>query len=319
MLALCAGGLAAWLSQRHIQARIDLIDADARASRASVVVAATDLKPGARLTAETVAVREIPIAWLPSGALTPEQFSGVESSVLAHPLKRGESVLWVHIESGRGGSLSERIAEGRRAITIPVDEINSVSGLLEPGDLVDLYVSFDHRGKRVTMPMLQKMKVLATGQQVDAPGAAGGDPLRGFSTLTLDAAPDEALKLIAARDGGVITAMLRRPGDARPVDGRTTGDLAALMGLDEKPELRARPHASSRVAVIYGDRPLRGVPRLGAPLPAEFEALSLLPADPVGDERLEDGDAGEEAGVDPIAGKAPAQPAKAPPVAGSRS
>ncbi|WP_343928252.1 Flp pilus assembly protein CpaB [Pigmentiphaga daeguensis] len=261
VVALGAGSLAAWLGQRQIQGRIDAIEADARAARIAVVVAASDLEAGQRLSADLAAVREIPAEWAPSGAVDPGRFGDLDGAVLAHPVRAGEPLLPLHLEAGRPAPLAERLGEGRRAVTIPVDEISSVSGLVQPGDLIDLYVSFDHRGKRTTMPLLQRMRVLATGHQTETQGAGGEAPRGAFSTVTLDATPDEAVKLIIARDGGILTAMLRRPGDGSPAPGRVSGGLASLLGLGdaEPPEPRRRAGAT----IIYGDRAPRRIPGLG--------------------------------------------------------
>lgn len=271
-VALAAGAAAAWLSQRHIQARIEQLEDDARAPLVSVVVAATDLAAGARLTADAVAVREVPVAWASPSAVTPEQFDAIASTSLAHPLARGEALLRAHVAPPRPQGFADRLVDGRRAVTIPVDEISSVSGLLQPGDVIDLYVSFEHKGNPVTVPLLQGMKVLATGRQVEAsPRTVGtAEAERSFSTVTLDASLDEAVKLIAARQAGAITAMLRRPGDAKPARAEYRGDLGKLLGLQEpQPEIAARKRA--RVPVIYGDRPLRSIPRLGGAATEESE------------------------------------------------
>ncbi|AZG07792.1 Flp pilus assembly protein CpaB [Pigmentiphaga sp. H8] len=259
-VALAAGGLAAWLGQRQIQGRIDAIEAEARTARIAVVVAAADLHAGQRLSADLAAVREIPAEWAPSGAIDPDRFGDFDGGVLAHPVRAGEPLLSLHLEAVRAAPLAERLSEGRRAVTIPVDEISSVSGLVQPGDLIDLYVSFDHRGKRTTMPLLQRMRVLATGRQTEMPGAGGEAPRGAFSTVTLDAAPEEAVKLIIARDGGVLTAMLRRPGDGSPAPGRVTGGLASLLGLGEGEPPQPRRHAGA--TIIYGDRAPRRIPGL---------------------------------------------------------
>lgn len=262
-VALGAGTAAAWLSQRHIQGRIEAIEAEALAARTPAVVASVDLRPGQVVTIETVAVRDIPGEWLPSGFIAPERFAQVEGGVLAHPVRAGDPILWAHLAPDRPAALSDRLAEGRRAVTIPVDEISSVSGLLQPGDVIDLYVSLDHRGKRVTVPLLQRMRVLATGHHTDSSGPEGESGRSGFSTVTLDATPDEAVKLIAARDGGVLTAMLRRPGDGSSSPPKPAGDLPALLGLKAPAPKPRRP--SSSVAVIYGDKAPRSIPRLDEP------------------------------------------------------
>jgi hypothetical protein len=92
--------------------------------------------------------------------------------------------------------------------------------------------------------------------------------------VTLDASPEQAMKLIAARDGGTMTAMLRRPDDARPAVAAPPRDLASLLGMDDKPPPLPKPNG---VAVIYGDRAPRSIPRLGEQL--QPDAPERLPGE----------------------------------------
>lgn len=266
-VALTAGAIAAWLSQRYVQARIDQVEAGARKPQVAVLVAAEDLPAGMRLTHASIAVRDMPGEWTSDSALTPEHAEAVLSASLSHPVRRGEPILRAHLEAARARSLADKLVAGRRAVTLPVDDMSSVSGLLQPGDLIDLYVSFDHRGKPVTVPLLQGMKVLATGRQVeaDAAGAAlapTSDTGRSFSTVTLDASPEEAVKLIAARQNGTVTAMLRGATENKPASSAYLGDLGKLLGLQEPSPDRAPPKRG-QVPIIYGDRTPRTIPRLG--------------------------------------------------------
>src|SRR5690606_40878568 len=121
---------------------------------------------------------------------------------------------------------------GRRAIALPVDQINSVSGLLQPGDLIDLYVSFEYQRRQVTAPLLQGVLVLATGRSTRLDDGTEG---AAFSTVTLDAAPEDVVKLVAARQGGRITAILRHPDDFKTDSRAVRGDLAALLGVQQAP------------------------------------------------------------------------------------
>lgn len=266
-IALMAGLTAAWLSQRHVQARIDQVEARARKPQIAVLVAAEDLPLGARLTQESIAVREMPGEWTSESALTPEHAESVLNASLSHPVRRGEPILWAHLEAPKTRSLADRLVPGRRAVTLPVDDMSSVSGLLQPGDLIDLYVSFDLRGKPVTVPLLQGMKVLATGRQVDAENgssmrSSAAESGRSFSTVTLDASPEEAVKLIAARQNGTVTAMLRGATESQPASSAYLGDLGKLLGLNASPPERAPPKRM-QVPIIYGDRSPRNIPRLG--------------------------------------------------------
>lgn len=260
-LALVAGGLAAWGAHRHLGAVAHALAEEARQPMRAAVVAADDLGAGAVVDADTAAVREIPVAWLPRDAVLPEDFGAAEGARLARALPRGEVLLWSHLAAARQQSFSSQLAAGRRAVTIAVDEINSLSGMLEPGDVIDLYVSFEHEGRRVTAPLLANVRVLATGRQHD--GLADGAE-RGFATLTLDAAPEDAVRLVAARQQGSIAAMLRHPGDASPAASSRAGDLARLLGLEAPP---AKP--APGVPVVFGDRGPASIPGLGETVSSE--------------------------------------------------
>ncbi|OZI23641.1 Flp pilus assembly protein CpaB [Bordetella genomosp. 9] len=245
-VTIAAGLLAAWAARQHIQGRIEQIEADAKVATVPRLVAAYDLTPGTRLEEAYVAVRDIPTAWAPSDALAPEDFASYTYSVLAHPLRRGDPVQRSHLAPRKAAPLSSRVSSGRRAITIPVDDINSLSGMLQAGDLLDLYVSFEHGRRQITAPLLQGVLVLATGRAGDDDEAMAG----AFSTITLDAGPEDAVKLVAARQAGRITAILRHHRDADTNATAARGDLAALLGMDDADDARPRP-----VPVLYGDRP----------------------------------------------------------------
>lgn len=274
-LALLAGLGAAWFAQRHIQQHIDRIEARAQVPMVARVVAAYDLPAGSRLETHHVAVREFPAQVAASDSISPEQYAQLlQGRVLTAPLRAGDAILAVHAQEAVQAPFSARLAKGRRAITMPIDEVNSASGLLAPGDLIDLYVSFDHRRKRVTAPLLQGVLVLATGQSTAMRDASGG-----YGTVTLDTSPEDAVKLVAARQGGTLTALLRQRGDGQATQRAVRGDLASLLGVAGDVPEAASPR---RVAVIYGDRPVRNLAALrddgkGLPESALFD-LPDMPA-----------------------------------------
>jgi pilus assembly protein CpaB len=245
-VTVIAGLLAAWAARQHIQGRIEQIEAESRVATVSRLVAAYDLAAGTRLDEEYVAVRDIPREWAPSDALAPEDFAAYTYNVLAHSLRRGDPILRSHLTREKAAPLSSRVPAGRRAITIPVDDINSLSGMLQAGDLLDLYVSFEHGRRQMTAPLLQGVLVLATGREGDVDEASGG----AFSTITLDAGPEDAVKLVAARQAGRITAILRHHRDSDTNATAARGDIAALLGIDTTGDAAPRT-----VPVLYGDRP----------------------------------------------------------------
>jgi len=252
-IAVAAGLLAAWSARQHLLERAELLETRSRVPMVQRLVAAYDLAAGTRLQADHVAVREVPAAYAASDSLAPGRFGEIDGGVLSRPLRQGDPIIVAYV--GRvAEALSARIGEGRRAVTMPVDETSALSGMLAPGDLIDLYVSFEHRRRRVTAPLLQGVLVLATGRQTLGDDQEGRG---GYSSITLDVAPEDAVKLVAARQAGSVTAMLRHPSDDRATRAAARGDLAALLGIDQDGR-----SATPEVSVIYGDRRVRGVPDL---------------------------------------------------------
>jgi pilus assembly protein CpaB len=225
------------------------IEASAKGRTIGVVVAKKDLPKGARVTGDTAAVRMIPIMYAHSTAVSPEEFERIDGQILAYPVKSGEMILWGLLEGKRAPTFSARVAEGHRAMTVPVDEINSISGMLEPGDSIDLVVTIDKKGKKVTFPLLQAVPVMATGQRsMDDPKTG---ERRSYTTVTLDTTPDAAQNVIVAREIGKITALLRNPNDKQPL-ANGQADMATLLGGKGDDE-------DGKVPILYGGKGAKGL------------------------------------------------------------
>ena len=250
-VALALGGLAAYAASSYLSERMAQIDAQATAvDTVQVVVAKASLPAGASITADTVALREIPRAWAHSGAITPDQYSRAESLALAYPAAAGEPILWAQLEGRRAPTFSARLQSGQRAVTVPVDEISSLSGMVEPGDRIDIVVSARNETRNFTFTLLQNVAVLATGSHADPEARDAQGQVRSYTTITLDTSPEDAKRVIAAREVGRVTALLRAPGDIAAVSGAIT-DARTLLGLpvgDGK--------GISSVPVIYGGGPI---------------------------------------------------------------
>lgn len=259
-VSLGVGLLAALGARSYLSNQMAAIEARGRGETVDVVVAKTKLQKGDVLSSDTVAVRSVPLDYSHSNALRPNQFDTFDGKALAFSVDGGEMVLWSMLEGKKAPTFSARVDIGKRALTVPVDEINSISGLLEPGDLIDLMVTVSQKDKKFTFPLLQAVRVMATGQRsVDDPKSG---ERRQYSTVTLDASPEQAQNVIVAREAGRITALLRNPGDKQPFKGGNA-DLAAMLGL--KPEVDLKPAERAigirQVPVLYGGR--------AAQLPAE--------------------------------------------------
>jgi pilus assembly protein CpaB len=256
-LALAMGALAAVAIHRTLERTVQDIEARGKTKTLRVLVPKQDLAKGTALTTQVVAVREMPAEWVHSNAITPEQFDRIEHQKLAYPAARGEALLWSLLEGQRAPSFSSRLMAGRRAITVPVDEVNSISGMIEPGDRIDLLAAVRKDNRAFLFALLQDVVVLATGARAAIDGD-GKDGRRSFTTITLEASGDDVQRVLAAREIGKLAAVLRAPGDRAT---RTTArrDAMALLGL---PDAVPLPEDSA-VPVLYGNRSLpRDLPRL---------------------------------------------------------
>jgi pilus assembly protein CpaB len=261
--ALALGGLSAFGVKRFIERQMEEVEARGKGKMVRVIVPKQDLPKGTPLTEAAVASREVPADWAHSNAITPQQFERVENQKLAYPAARGEMILWSMLEGQRAPSFSARLPAGRRAITVPVDEVNSISGMLQPGDRIDIMVSARKDNRAYMFPLLQNVVVLATGSQAVAAGDTSGKDgsKRTYTTITLDASPPDAQRVLAAREIGKLAALLRSPGDAANAFS-SRRDAMSLLGLND-PERILGKEAS--VPVIYGGGrdAMKELPRLG--------------------------------------------------------
>lgn len=237
-LAVLAGLVAAWAVREHVQQRVQALEAETRTPLVRRLVAAYDLPAGTLLEEEHVAVREIPQIWAPGASVDPLDLGSVLGATLIADVAHGEPLLRAFMTfSAPVPALASRLRAGQRALTVAAADLGGLADLLRAGDAIDIYVTFTHRQRELTVPVLQGMQVLTVG--------AGGE---GPGNITLAATPDEATRFIAARQAGALTAMLRHRDDAAPVSQSAQSDLASLMGLDVDPK------PAPGVAILYGDR-----------------------------------------------------------------
>jgi len=153
-------------------------------------------------------------------------------------IDEGRPLLWAHLAGGVTPTFSGKVSTGLRAMTVRVDDINSISGFVQPGDRVDLLLSYGADDKQRILPFMQQLDIIATGVQTEADKLANGEP-RSFSTITVHVTPANAQKLVLAQQVGTLTAILRHPDDTG--EGRNPPfSLAQLLAENEpaKPKRR---------------------------------------------------------------------------------
>lgn len=248
--ALVAGGGAAYFAQGYIssQMRAEREQLHSQYQLVNVVVARSDLAPGAVLSSQTVAVREVPKTFLHTDAVRSEQWSSIAGRVLARAVGSGEAILNAHLAQGLGAGFSAQLPEGTRALTFPVDEEASIAGMLAPGDRIDLLFTTAAANDSVTVPLLLAVPVIATGVRTQTNENALPDSLQSapFRTITVAVTPTDAAKITLAQEAGRISVALRQLNDQSDTRIARVTKRSLLRG-------DARPRASRpRVQVILG-------------------------------------------------------------------
>src|SRR6185312_8985415 len=140
--ALALGLVATVLVYKLLQDRLAAIDAaNQNAHRmVAVVVAKGPVPAGTAVAKELFALRQIPAEYVTPTSIVPEQFGNILGQKLAIPLQSGEVLTAAKVEQPNP-AFSTTLANGNRALTTEVDEINSISGMLRPTDRIDLMVT----------------------------------------------------------------------------------------------------------------------------------------------------------------------------------
>ena len=222
-----------YLSNKEQEIRNSLIGTD---ERVSIVVPRQSLMPGDVVRMEMVAARPISKDLVPAGAISPDEFPAVAGLVVKQEIPQGTPLLkHLLIGANADDAFSMLLKEGERAMTFEVDEKNSNSHLLRPGDFVDVVLS--EKGKdggedkvtntQASVVLKQSARVLAAGARSVSSVSDMG--LRGeaidswdYQTITLAVQVSElstflqATKMVEGGDSK-LQFLLRNPSDKKKV------------------------------------------------------------------------------------------------------
>jgi len=281
--ALGFGALAVFGARGYLAERIEIEKARlaSKQDTVEIVVARHDLAAGTVVDADSMAVREVPADLVPGSAVRPERFEQHAGARIGQPMRSGEPLLVAAIVGSDASPFSSRIRPGIRAMSVLVDEVNSVSGMLQPGDRIDLLFTVRPPAspgmppaQEVTSALMQDMTVLATGRQVRADkGDSAG--MRHFTAITVEVSPAQAQQLIVAQRSGKLTAMLRNPEDRQPWRPRAM-DLNALLGVDAPQRAVAVPRMIGPEIIVGGRGTLMATASV-AQLPIDGFEMSRSP------------------------------------------
>ncbi|MBI1891479.1 MAG: Flp pilus assembly protein CpaB [Burkholderiales bacterium] len=179
-----------------------------------VVVAAKDIEVGTRLTPASVQLADWPASSAVKGSFS--NLKDIDTRVVNTNLLRGEPVVETKLAPvGTKGGLSAVISDGKRAMTVKVNEVMGVAGFALPGNYVDIMVNApDEKNRMVSKIVLEHILVLAVAQEQSVK-----DDTRAklVNAVTLEVKPEDAEKLDLARSIGNLSLVLRNQVDDKPI------------------------------------------------------------------------------------------------------
>ncbi len=219
------------------------------AKPARVVVVTADINRGQRLSADMLTLMERPVSEVPTGAF--HDAAVLADRVLKVNVVKGEVLSEAKLApAGTMGGLSALISEGKRAITVRVNDVIGVAGFALPGNYVDIIVHTERdpaenekapRGAlHVSKIVLERILVLAVAQEVSRDETKP----KVVNAVTLEVTPEQAEHLDLARGVGTLSLALRNQVDQTLPD--TSGATKHTL-LDEKEPVAAKPAPIKRV------------------------------------------------------------------------
>jgi pilus assembly protein CpaB len=258
----------------------------------SVVVAKVDIQPGQKIIAEQLQSVQFPSGATPDGTF--QSADKLVGRVAVVQIAAREPVTDYKLApEGSAGGLSAVIPEGYRAMTVKVDDVVGISGFVMPGALVDVVVVInpvENNGQQnpISKIVLQNIKVLANGQNIDRP-KNDREP-ESVKAVTLQVTPEQAEKLALASSEGKLQLVMRNSVDQ--------GDEQTL-GVDKR--------------ILLGGERAKPVPDAGSlkseqPQPTQ-QSAPVIRRYP----RTDNGRSSSNSAPAPQAANPPAAPAPAPP------
>jgi pilus assembly protein CpaB len=244
---LVAGTILTLLAILIARQRISAVEKNilGRAAPTEIVVAADSIPSGSTFSLENLAKKTIPSDGTTGRNVPASDFELLLGAKAKVEISGGEPVLWTDVEEPFDvDRFSLLIPKGRRAITMDADTKASFSGLIRPGDHVDiLRETGDGKG---SYPFLFDVPVIAVDRLFSPPSKE--EEGKEIATLTMSVTTNEAALLSAAAREGKISWLLRNPGDrGRPPKGeRPRAVLSSPVEIwkggirEEKPPLPSK-------------------------------------------------------------------------------
>jgi pilus assembly protein CpaB len=214
-------------------------------SKIDLLVAAQAIERGQPVTAEMLAVRAVPQAYVDDRAVRASDREKILNLRAVSKVPALQTLAWTDVIASTDDQrdLSTLVQPGNRAMPIRVQFEESLQ-LIRPGDFVDV-IGIDADGKLASV-LLQRVLVLAAGLDTTIERSTDKKPALRTSLLTLSCSLQEAQLLTLGQAITRLVVVLRNSNDPRVVE--SPPDIARAQLFD----------VAARTAVQSGNhRPIR--------------------------------------------------------------
>ena len=107
-------------------------------SMTAVATLRQDTPPGAEVQEGWLQDKQVPTNYVQIGYVPWDQRSTIVGQTLRVPVRGGQILVWNDFSQGSGKTVGDAILPGRALVTIPIDNLGSAAGMIQPGSRVDI-------------------------------------------------------------------------------------------------------------------------------------------------------------------------------------
>ncbi|MCA9087385.1 MAG: Flp pilus assembly protein CpaB [Planctomycetaceae bacterium] len=212
-----------------------------KVEKARVLVVVDEIGAGSALNQDNVTFREIPVSSLPKDPVLNEAQYKDRSALI--PMMAGDIVRMSKLTEPGVSGASSQIPKGWRVTTISVNDNHTNSGMLRPGDRVDVLVTYKTSAGRATSTktktLLEYVEIFATDNQT---ASKADNETKKVKNVSLLLTPEQVNYVLLAASKGNLSLSWRH---------RMDDELVQVGDIDD-----ALLEELEGTVGIYEDRPL---------------------------------------------------------------
>jgi len=262
-IGLAGFGAVAWISLNPTSH--EHTSADPANNKLPLLISARPLRAGTLLKPDDIATEPRLQQEIPAGGhIDSEAIRGeLLGAMIRRNLAKGEPLLTGDVlNPGDRGFLAAVLGAGMRAVTVGVDAVSGLSGLVWPGDRVDLILTQSQDGTAIPAAhrvsgetVLHDVRVLAIDRQLIQGATSESPETQAARTVTLEVTPSGAERVVVAERLGhlslAVVAVQQTSNGADAASGTQQTGNPVTWGGDVSSALRGGPSSDGTTVRLF--------------------------------------------------------------------